>query len=120
MVEHLQIGAHAQVRQQQQAACDVLRHDGRHRYAGGAEQRVDLDEGRHILAFRRGVHDDQRGAQFRLARARGGQHVDPEIAAEAGVGRRRACRRRVDQIQRGEPVLQQDQAGVGAAVGAVG
>jgi hypothetical protein len=109
-VEPRQVGGGAEVGQQQEAVGHVARDDGRHVDAGALEQAGDVDEGRHVFALGRGVHRDQGRPQPGLQL---GQHVEPEVAPEAGVARGRAARAGVDQSERVEPAGQLRQAGVG-------
>jgi len=90
VVQRLQVGGGAEVGQQQEALRDVFGGDFRHRDAGSLQQALDFHVGGHVFALRRGVHGDQGGAVGGAVR---GQHVDAEIAAEAGVlgGRARRC-----------------------------
>jgi hypothetical protein len=71
-VQALQVGGGAEVGQQQEAGFDLRGRRCRHGHAGVEQQAVDVDEGRHVFALRRGVHGDQGVAE--LVRVAPAQH----------------------------------------------
>ncbi len=99
-VERLQVGGGAEIGEQQEARCEVLRQDLGRVHAGRAQQGGDVDERPAVLLVGRSVHDDVAAAV--------GEPRAP-VAPEAGVlgsaFQGEAKRRLGDEGQVGKPAL---------------
>ena len=103
-VERRQVGAIAQVGQQQESARKVgAEHRGRVDVRG-PEQPCDVDEWRAVLDRRGRVHADQRCRRSERVRSR---ERSPKVAAKTGVGRCRRDREGARAQHVGDPVGQQ-------------
>ena len=92
VLQRVEVELAAEIVEQEKAVADVGLEHARRVQAGGGDQSGDVDERPHVFLRRRRVHHHQAGAVAA---------VDAEVAAKAGVARRRAQARDDQAVARG-------------------